>query len=104
MRDVVVTGANGWIGGRVGSLLEQRGLRVIGVSRHPEQARAKRPQWRWIGTGPELEEAVERASVVVNLAGRNPVERPWTPEFVTAGQPDQDNRADRRRAPAVTDA
>jgi uncharacterized protein (TIGR01777 family) len=82
MQDVVVTGANGWIGGRVGSLLEKRGLRVIGVSRQPEQAREKRPQWRWIGTGPELEEAVERAGVVVNLAGRHPVEQPWTPEFV----------------------
>jgi uncharacterized protein len=83
MQDVVVTGANGWIGGRVGSLLQERGLRVIGVSRHPELARAKRSQWRWIGTGAELEEAVKRAGVVVNLAGRNPVERPWTPEFVT---------------------
>lgn len=83
MQDVVVTGANGWIGGRVGSLLQERGLRVIGVSRHPELARARHPEWRWIGTGPELEEAVERAGVVVNLAGRNPVERPWTPEFVT---------------------
>jgi uncharacterized protein len=81
-REIVVTGANGWIGGYVGELLDRRGWSVTGVSRTPEQARERRPQWTWIGTGPELEDAVSRAGAVLNLAGRHPFEQRWTPEFV----------------------
>lgn len=81
-REIVVTGGNGWIGGYVGDALHQRGWSVIGVSRTPEQARERRPQWSWIGTGPELEEAVTRTGVVLNLAGRHPFEQRWTPEYV----------------------
>jgi uncharacterized protein (TIGR01777 family) len=81
-REIVVTGGNGWIGGYVGDALYARGWSVTGVSRTPEQARARRPHWTWIGTGPELEEAVTRAGAVLNLAGRHPFEQAWTPEYV----------------------
>jgi uncharacterized protein len=83
-REIVVTGANGWIGGHAGQALAERGWAVTGVSRTPEQARERRPEWQWIGTGPELEEAVARSGAVLNLAGRHPFEQPWTPEYVTA--------------------
>lgn len=80
--EIVVTGGNGWIGGYVGDALHRRGWSVTGVSRTPDQARERRPEWTWIGTGPELEEAVTRAGAVVNLAGRHPFEQRWTPEYV----------------------
>ena len=81
-RDIVVTGANGWIGGHVGELLARRGWQVTGVSRTPDVAAARRPDWSWVGTGEDLERAVERIGIVVNLAGRNVLEQPWTPEYV----------------------
>lgn len=81
-REIVVTGGNGWIGGYVGEALHRGGWSVTGVSRTPEQARERRPHWTWIGTGPELEQAVTRAGAVVNLAGRHPFEQRWTPEYV----------------------
>jgi uncharacterized protein (TIGR01777 family) len=81
-REIVVTGGNGWIGGYVGDALHRRGWSVTGVSRTPEHARVTRPGWSWIGTGPELEEAVIRSGAVLNLAGRHPFEQRWTPEYV----------------------
>jgi uncharacterized protein (TIGR01777 family) len=83
-REIVITGANGWIGGHVGETLAERGWSITGVSRTPEQARENRPGWAWIGTGPELEEAVTRTGAVLNLCGRHPFEQPWTPEYVAA--------------------
>jgi uncharacterized protein (TIGR01777 family) len=81
---VVVTGANGWIGGHACQVLHRLGWEVIGVSRTPEKARDAHPQWRWIGTGDELEQAVTEAGRVLNLAGRNLLEQPWTAEYVEA--------------------
>jgi uncharacterized protein len=81
---VVVTGANGWVGGHVCRVLHRLGWDVVGVSRTPDRARAAHPSWRWIGTGDELEPAVAEAGRVINLAGRNAFEQPWTPEFVAA--------------------
>lgn len=81
-REIVVTGANGWIGGYVGAALQARGWQVTGVSRTPDLARARRPEWTWIDPGPRLEQAVSRSGVVLNLAGRHPFEQPWTAEYI----------------------
>jgi uncharacterized protein (TIGR01777 family) len=81
-REIVVTGGNGWLGGYAGDVLHRHGWAVTGVSRTPERARERRPEWTWIGTGPELEEAVSRAGAVLNLAGRHPFEQRWSPEYV----------------------
>jgi uncharacterized protein len=81
-REIVITGCNGWIGGHVAAALQTRGWSVTGVSRAPEEASRRHPGTAWIGTGPELEEAVARAGVVLNLAGRHAFEQPWTPEYV----------------------
>jgi hypothetical protein len=80
--EIVVTGANGWIGGHVGEELQRRGWSITGVSRSPETARQRHPEWTWIGCGPELDEAVRRIGTVLNLAGRHPFEQPWTPDYV----------------------
>jgi NAD dependent epimerase/dehydratase family enzyme len=79
---VVVTGAHGWIGDRVGAALHARGREVVGVSRDPDVARARRPEWSWVGLEDDLEDAVIAAGAVVNLAGRNVFEQRWTPEYV----------------------
>jgi uncharacterized protein (TIGR01777 family) len=82
---VVVTGANGWIGGHACRVLRRLGWDVIGVSRTPAAALAEHPQWRWIGVDDdELEQAVIEAGRVLNLAGRNAFEQPWTTDFVDA--------------------
>ena len=81
-REIVVTGGNGWLGGYTGDVLHRHGWAVTGVSRTPDQARERRPAWSWVGTGPELEEAVARAGAVLNLAGRHPFEQRWSPEYI----------------------
>lgn len=81
---IVITGANGWIGGHVGDTLAEAGWSVTGVSRSPDSARRRRPDRRWIGTGVEFAEAVEHADVVLNLAGRHVFEQPWNQQYVTA--------------------
>jgi uncharacterized protein (TIGR01777 family) len=55
---------------------------VTGVSRTPEAARARHPEYAWIGCGSQLEETVARTGTVLNLAGRHPFEQPWTPDYV----------------------
>jgi uncharacterized protein len=82
-REIVVTGANGWIGGYAGAELARRGWQMIGVSRTPDEAQVRRPEWTWIGVdGDAMEQAVARAGIVLNLAGRHVLEQPWTPEYV----------------------
>src|SRR4051794_31495124 len=84
MREVVITGANGWIGGKLADRLAGEGVRVIGVSRTPGEAAERRPDVEWIGVGAELEEAVRRTGAVVNLAGRHLFEQPWDDAFKQA--------------------
>ncbi|MDF2975934.1 MAG: hypothetical protein K0S40_662 [Actinomycetospora sp.] len=81
---IVVTGAAGWIGGHVCRVLRRLGWDVVGVSRSPEVAREKHPDRPWIGIGSELETAVQHAGRVLDLAGRNAFEQPWTSDFVEA--------------------
>lgn len=81
-REIVVTGASGWIGGYAATALQERGWSVTGVSRTPDQARDRRPDLAWIGTGTELDETVTRIGAVLNLCGRHPFEQPWTTDYV----------------------
>jgi|tagenome__1003787_1003787.scaffolds.fasta_scaffold20435995_1 uncharacterized protein (TIGR01777 family) len=81
MREVVITGANGWIGGKLADRLAGEGVRVIGVSRTPGEAAERRPDVEWIGVGAELEDAVRRTGAVVNLAGRHLFEQGWDDAF-----------------------
>lgn len=82
--NVVVTGANGWIGGKLARRLSAEGWNVTGVSRTPDAARAGLPDIEWVGLDTALEEAVARAGAVVNLAGRHLLEQPWDDEFKAA--------------------
>jgi uncharacterized protein len=80
--EIVVTGATGWIGRAASTCLTERGWTVTGVSRDPDAAQRGVPGQTWVGLGEELDEAVARSGVVLNLAGRNVLEQPWTREFV----------------------
>lgn len=82
--EIVVTGATGWLGRAACSRLEGRGWSVTGVSRDPDKAYRQFPERSWIGVGEEFEDAVAGAGVVLNLAGRNVLEQPWSADFVQA--------------------
>lgn len=81
---VVITGANGWIGGKLAHRLLARGVSVVGVSRTPDVARERLPQARWIAPDGALEEAVAASGRVVNLAGRHLLEQPLDDAFKEA--------------------
>jgi uncharacterized protein (TIGR01777 family) len=81
--EVLITGARGWIGGHLARRMTAAGWRVTGVSRTPEAA-PELAGCTWISAGPELDEAVARIGVVVNLAGRHPFEQRWDEGYKTA--------------------
>lgn len=87
--EVVVTSADGWIGAHTSRVLHRLGWEVVGVSCTPRAAQEQHPRWRWIGTGVELDRAVERAGRVLDLGPPNP----WGPsvatELVTAARLDR---------------
>lgn len=80
----VITGANGWIGGKLARHLSAEGWDITGVSRTPDEARAKLPDIDWVGLDDAFDEAVRRTGAVVNLAGRHLLERPWDDDFKAA--------------------
>jgi uncharacterized protein (TIGR01777 family) len=91
-RNVVITGANGWIGGYVGRKLLGRGYTITGLSRDPESARAKQPDFEWVGVDSDrFDRAVMQSGLVINCAGAHPFERPWDDEYK---QIVEDSRAD----------
>jgi uncharacterized protein YbjT (DUF2867 family) len=49
MPTVLLTGASGFVGGRLHDPLVDAGFEVRCLSRRPEAAAAKRPRWTWIG-------------------------------------------------------
>lgn len=83
-KEVVITGANGWIGGKLAGHLSTAGWQVTGVSRTPEEARINQPGIAWVGLDDAFDEAIREAGAVVNLAGRNLFEQPWDDDFKAA--------------------
>lgn len=70
---IVITGATGFIGGRIVSRLAARGDRVVGLTRNVERAKAAHPGVEWVRA--ELEQpglwcdSLDGADAVINLAG-----------------------------------
>ncbi len=83
-KQVVITGANGWIGGKLARHLSTSGWDITGVSRTPQDAQAKLPDINWVGLDDAFDDAVQRAGAMVNLAGRNLLEQSWDDDFKAA--------------------
>ncbi len=80
---VLVTGATGMIGSALCDALLRRGDEVVGLSRDPARAGAKRPEVSWHAWEPTLERppaaAFEGVDGVVHLLGE-PINQRWTDE------------------------
>src|SRR4051794_9610160 len=80
---VLVTGASGFIGSALCDALLARDDTVVGLSRDPKRARAKRPGIGWHAWEPTLErppsEAFDGVEAVVNLLGER-IDQRWDEE------------------------
>ncbi|MFN8217498.1 MAG: TIGR01777 family oxidoreductase [Solirubrobacterales bacterium] len=80
---VLVTGATGLIGSALCEALLARGDEVVGLSRDPARAGAKRPEIAWHAWEPTLERppaaAFEGVDGVIHLLGE-PINQRWTDE------------------------
>ena len=80
---VLVTGATGLIGSALCDALAARGEQVVGLTRDPERAAARKSQITWHAWEPTLErpapEAFEGVDGVVNLLGER-IDQRWTEE------------------------
>jgi len=84
--NVVIAGANGFIGSALAPHLIETGHIVTGLVRNPEAARRTLPEsiallpWSPAANG-EWRDAVASADVVVNLAGASIAGKRWSPEY-----------------------
>jgi uncharacterized protein len=82
---IILTGATGFIGGRVAHALLERGDRVVLFARHPDRALTMFPEaHRAVLWSPGMSGAWQQecrdADVVIHLAGEPIAERRWTGE------------------------
>jgi len=73
VKRIVLSGATGFVGGRLAARLRERGDEVLEISRRPGAAVDWSPA--------RLERALEHSDALVHLAGENLFARRWTPRF-----------------------
>lgn len=79
MKTILITGGSGMIGRRLSEILFEKGYNVIWLSRERD-LNAEIPQYRWNYQKNEIDkEALEKANVIIHLAGSNLGEGMWTP-------------------------
>ena len=78
MKTILVTGGSGMIGRRLTEILIEKGYDVIWLSRE-RHVNGEIPRYRWNYLKNEIDrEALERADVIIHLAGSNLGEEAWT--------------------------
>jgi len=79
MKTILITGGSGMIGSRLSEILFEKGYNVIWLSRE-RNMNAEIPQYRWNYQKNEIDkEALEKANVIIHLAGSNLGKGLWTP-------------------------
>lgn len=78
MATVLIAGGTGLIGMRLSELLREQGHEVLHLSRH-QNLEAVFPAYQWdLQAGTIDEEALHKATHVINLAGAGIADKPWT--------------------------
>ena len=78
MKTVLITGGSGLVGRRLTQLLKEKGYEVIWLSRD-RHVRGETPRYRWDYRIGEIDtEAIDRADIIVHLAGANVGDRRWS--------------------------
>ena len=78
MKTILITGGTGLIGSRLSQLLEQKGYRVIHLSRRPDLD-ARYPAYRWnVKEGYIDDTAFMNADAIIHLAGAGIADKRWT--------------------------
>jgi uncharacterized protein (TIGR01777 family) len=75
MKNILITGASGFIGGALSRMLLARGFNVSGVSRTPRASKPGEVQWI---TWNDLDRVLPEQHAIVNLAGENVFGGLWT--------------------------
>ncbi|MFN7117744.1 MAG: TIGR01777 family oxidoreductase [Saprospiraceae bacterium] len=79
MKTVLIGGGSGLVGKRLSELLRERGYTVQHLSRTPNP-NAEFPRFGWdLQQGTIDQAAVERADIIINLAGEGIADGRWTP-------------------------
>lgn len=78
MKTILITGGSGLVGRALSELLVEKGYGVIWLSRE-RFVKAEIPRYRWDYQKGEIdEEALQKADIIVHLAGTNLSDDPWT--------------------------
>jgi uncharacterized protein len=79
LKNILITGGSGLVGGAITKLLEANGFQVAWLSRNPEKQTQK--SFAWDITLQSMDkESLEWADAVVHLAGEGVAEEKWTEE------------------------
>lgn len=78
MKTILITGGSGVVGKALTALLKENGYEVIWLSRE-RYLKGKTPRYHWdYREGKIDEEAIEKADIIVHLAGKNVGDDSWT--------------------------
>jgi hypothetical protein len=78
MKTILIGGGTGLVGDRLSTLLEQKGYKVLHLSR-TRNLEARFPAYEWdLKNGSVDPEAIAKADAVINLAGAGIADKPWT--------------------------
>lgn len=78
MKTILITGGSGMVGTALTALLKEKNYHVIWLSRE-RYLKGKTPRYHWDYRNHEIdEEAIEKANIIVHLAGKNISDNIWT--------------------------
>ena len=80
MKDILITGGTGLLGGRMTEMLHEKGYHVKYLSRNPDKA-GNIPAYHWDIAKQEMDPAaLKNTSAIIHLAGAGVADERWSPE------------------------